>query len=48
MLLTPHVAGAIGTELRRLADLAVEEIERFADGRPPRHPVVQADLDRIA
>jgi len=48
VLLTPHVAGATGTELWRLADLAVEEIERYATGQPPRHPVVQADLDRIA
>jgi phosphoglycerate dehydrogenase-like enzyme len=48
VLLTPHVAGATGTELWRLADLAVEEIERFAAGLPPLHPVVQADLDRIA
>ena len=48
VLLTPHVAGATGTELWRLADLAVEEVERYATGRPPLHPVVQADLDRIA
>lgn len=48
VVLTPHVAGATGTELWRLADLAVEEIERFAAGLAPLHPVVQADLDRIA
>ena len=48
VVLTPHVAGATGTELWRLADLAVEEIERYATGQPPRHPVVQSDLDRIA
>jgi phosphoglycerate dehydrogenase-like enzyme len=48
VLLTPHVAGATGTELWRLADLAVEEIERYAAGLPPRYPVVRADLDRIA
>jgi phosphoglycerate dehydrogenase-like enzyme len=48
VLLTPHVAGATGTELWRLADLAVEEIERYATGRTPLHPVVRDDLDRIA
>jgi phosphoglycerate dehydrogenase-like enzyme len=48
VVLTPHVAGATGTELWRLADLAVDEIERYAAGLPPRHPVVRADLDRIA
>lgn len=45
---TPHVAGAAGTELHRLADLAVEEVERFVRGEPPLHPVRRQDLDRIA
>jgi phosphoglycerate dehydrogenase-like enzyme len=46
--LTPHIAGAMGRELWRLADLAVEEVERFAAGEAPRHPVRRGDLDRIA
>ncbi len=29
---TPHIAGSIGTELHRMADDAVEEVERFARG----------------
>jgi phosphoglycerate dehydrogenase-like enzyme len=45
---TPHVAGAQGSELQRLADLAITEIERYAAGEPPLHPVVEADLGRIA
>jgi phosphoglycerate dehydrogenase-like enzyme len=45
---TPHVAGAQGSELVRLADLAITEIERFAAGEPPLHPVTEADLGRIA
>lgn len=45
---TPHVAGAMGNELRRLSELAVEEVERFVAGEPPRYPVVAADIDRIA
>lgn len=48
VFLTPHVAGAAGSEMVRLAELAVEEVERWADGRPPRYPVTAADLDRIA
>jgi phosphoglycerate dehydrogenase-like enzyme len=48
VFLTPHVAGAQGSELVRLADLAVTEIERFVDGRPPLHPVRESDLPRIA
>lgn len=48
VFVTPHVAGAAGTELTRLADLAVEEVERHVAGLPPRYPVTAADLDRIA
>jgi phosphoglycerate dehydrogenase-like enzyme len=45
---TPHVAGAMGNELRRLAELAVTEVERSVAGEPPLHPVRAEDLDRIA
>jgi phosphoglycerate dehydrogenase-like enzyme len=48
VILTPHIAGAVGEETVRLADLAVEEVRRFAEGDPPLHPVVEADLERIA
>lgn len=48
VILTPHLAGAVGSETTRLADLAVREIERFAAGEAPLHPVERSDLDRIA
>jgi phosphoglycerate dehydrogenase-like enzyme len=48
VFVTPHVAGAAGNELYRLGELAVREVERFARGEPPLHPVRAADLDRIA
>lgn len=48
VILTPHIAGAIGEETVRLADLAVAEVARFAAGEPPLHPVHRSDLDRIA
>jgi phosphoglycerate dehydrogenase-like enzyme len=48
VLLTPHVAGALGNEVARLGELAVCEIERLAAGLPPAHPVRLQDLDRIA
>jgi len=47
-VLTPHVAGSLGNETTRLGDLAVTEVERFVAGEPPLHPVVRADMDRIA
>jgi phosphoglycerate dehydrogenase-like enzyme len=48
VFVTPHVAGASGTELIRLAELAVTEVERFATGLPPLYPVSGADMERIA
>lgn len=48
VLLTPHIAGATDTEVGRLADAALAELERYAAGLPPRHPIVAADLARIA
>lgn len=48
VFVTPHVAGSMGTELPRLAELAVEEVERHVTGAPPRYPVRRDDLERIA
>ena len=45
---TPHIAGAMGNELVRLSELAVQEVERFVAGEPPLRPVAATDLDRIA
>jgi phosphoglycerate dehydrogenase-like enzyme len=46
--LTPHIAGSMGTELHRMTEFAVREIERFAAGQPARHPVHLQDLVRSA
>jgi len=48
VFLTPHVAGAMGAETRRLAVLAVDEIERFVRGEPLQHAVRGDDLRRVA
>jgi phosphoglycerate dehydrogenase-like enzyme len=47
-VVTPHLAGSQGTELSRQAELVIEEIRRFAAGKPPLHPVVEADMGRVA
>jgi phosphoglycerate dehydrogenase-like enzyme len=39
VLLTPHVAGSLGNELRRLGLSAVAEVERIAAGLELAHPV---------
>ncbi len=48
VFLTPHVAGALGAETRRMATLALDEIERFVGGRALLHEVRREDWDRIA
>ncbi|RIL08152.1 MAG: hydroxyacid dehydrogenase [Proteobacteria bacterium] len=48
VFLTPHVAGAMGAETQRLATLAIDEIERLAQGAPLAHEVRLADWERIA
>ncbi|MEO3801107.1 hydroxyacid dehydrogenase [Nonomuraea sp. B1E8] len=34
VLLTPHIAGSLGGELGRIADLALDELARYAQGLP--------------
>jgi len=48
LVLTPHMAGAMGNELHGLAAAAVSEIERFAAGLPLQDQVLEQTLDRIA
>jgi len=48
VFLTPHAAGAVGTERQRLGLLAVEEIERFVAGQPLRHAIIPEALERLA
>ena len=46
--LTPHIAGAIGTERSRLGHLVADEIERFIAGVPMKHQVQYALLKQLA
>jgi phosphoglycerate dehydrogenase-like enzyme len=39
VMLTPHIAGSVGTECRRMGRCMVEELQRFLDGEPLRWPV---------
>jgi phosphoglycerate dehydrogenase-like enzyme len=47
VFVTPHMAGAAGHETRRMADLAIDEVERFALGLPLEHRVTEAMLGWI-
>ncbi|UYO01307.1 MAG: hydroxyacid dehydrogenase [Devosia sp.] len=48
VFLTPHVAGAIGTERARLGLMVVEEIERYARSEPLLYEIEPELLERLA
>lgn len=48
VVLTPHIAGALGTELSRLGAVAVDELERYARGEPFAHGVDPSRLSALA
>ncbi|MFD5390345.1 hydroxyacid dehydrogenase [Streptomyces sp. NPDC127074] len=48
VLLTPHIAGAQGTEVRRLGQYAVAEFARWLAGEPLRGEVTRQALARLA
>ena len=48
VFLTPRIAGSFGNELRRLGHAAVDELERFATGRPFQHGTTPQALDSSA
>ena len=39
VILTPHIAGSMGRECRRMGHLAMTECQRFLRGEPPLYPV---------
>jgi len=48
VFLTPHIAGAIGTERARLGNLVADEVERFIAGEPLHHRVHPELLRQLA
>ncbi|NJN50735.1 MAG: hydroxyacid dehydrogenase [Gammaproteobacteria bacterium] len=48
VLLTPHIAGSLGTETQRLADQIIDEVERYARGQTLKHRVRFDELVRLA
>ncbi|MFF8504383.1 hydroxyacid dehydrogenase [Streptomyces anulatus] len=48
VVLTPHIAGSAGNEVRRLGDGAVREVERLAQGRPLAHAIEREQFSRTA
>ena len=48
VFLTPHIAGALGSETQRMTDVILAEIGRFLRGEPLEHGVLAQDLERMA
>ena len=48
VLLTPHIAGSLGSETQRLSDYLIDEIERFAKGAQLKYLVKREHLNRLA
>jgi phosphoglycerate dehydrogenase-like enzyme len=48
LVITPHLAGSAGTELRRMGASAVAEVSRIVAGQPLRHQVRAAALATLA
>ncbi|WP_395244190.1 hydroxyacid dehydrogenase [Agromyces sp. MMS24-K17] len=44
VVITPHLAGSVGTEARRLADAALDDLETWLAGGVPHRRVVADDL----
>jgi phosphoglycerate dehydrogenase-like enzyme len=45
VVLTPHIAGSLGRECRRMGRLVVDELRRYVEGEPLRHEITR---DRAA
>jgi phosphoglycerate dehydrogenase-like enzyme len=48
LVITPHLAGSVGTELRRMGASAVAEVLRIVAGQPLRHQVRAAAMAALA
>jgi phosphoglycerate dehydrogenase-like enzyme len=48
VMITPHIAGSIDTETRRMSGRALEELRRYADGLPPEQAVTATDMNVMA
>jgi phosphoglycerate dehydrogenase-like enzyme len=48
VILTPHMAGSMGVECRRMGDYMVEELGRFLRGEPLRYELTEAKIAHMA
>jgi len=48
VVITPHIAGAMGKECRRGGRMAVDELRRYLEGRPLQGRITREQISRIA
>ena len=48
VMITPHIAGSLDGEVKRMTDTALDELERLMSGHPLGHRILEAELDQIA
>ena len=48
IVLTPHIAGSVGLECRRMGRMMVDEVERYLAGRPLQGEVLREQLEMLA
>jgi phosphoglycerate dehydrogenase-like enzyme len=48
VMLTPHIAGSLGPECRRMGKLMVEELDRFLAGKPLRYEIDEEQFRTMA
>lgn len=48
VMITPHIAGSLGTETRRMTAAALDELERYVRGEAPGSPVTRQSLETSA
>ena len=48
VVLTPHIAGALGAECQRLGELVLDELGRYLRDEPLRHEVRREQIDILA
>ncbi|ARJ04558.1 hydroxyacid dehydrogenase [Cnuibacter physcomitrellae] len=44
VMVTPHLAGSLGSETKRMTDAALDELERYVSGEPLRFEVTRDDM----
>ncbi len=48
VILTPHIAGSMGAECRRMSRIMIEELNRYLSGQPLKHRVTRAYARALA